>query len=318
MHGFYLTKLIKTTKLFSGFAAFYQVSQFAAYLKLSIKTTNKFSGFAEKDQVGMDLRSFFTRHPVFTSSEFTEYLKKEEKRNDSTRNNLLAYHVNKGHLLRVKRGLYAVVSTGMSPENFPVDPYLLASKMADDAILAYHTALDIHAKGYSVYNRFLFLTERAVRAVPFRNYSFKAVRPPKPLLKKGKSEFGVKSMERSGLEIKVTGLERTLVDLLDKPELGGGWEEIWRSLESVEFYDVDKVVEYTMLLNKATTVAKVGFFLENNKKRFFVNGEHLQRLKKKIPKKPHYMDKNLKGRLSYNWNLIVPETVLEKSWGEVL
>jgi len=313
-----LTELIKTTKLFSGFAAFYQVSRFPAYLKLSIKTTNRFSGFAAFYQVNMDLRDFFRRHPVFTSSEFAEYLGKGKRRNVSTRGNLLAYHVNKGHLLRVKRGLYAVVSSGMSPENFPVDPYLLASKMADDAILAYHTALDIHAKSYSVYNRFLFLTERAVRTVPFRNYSFKAVRPPKPLLKKGKSEFGVKSMERSGLEIKVTGLERTLVDLLDKPELGGGWEEIWRSLESVEFYNVDKVVEYTMLLNKATTAAKVGFFLENNRKRLFVTENHLQILKSRKPKKPHYMDKKLKGKLIYDWNLIVPRTVLEKSWGEVL
>jgi len=266
----------------------------------------------------MDLRSFFARHPVFTSSEFTEYLNKEEKRNVSTRDNLLAYHINKGHLLRVKRGLYTVIPTGMSPVDFPVDPYLLASRMADDAILAYHTALDIHAKGYSVYNHFLFMTERAVRAVSFRNYSFKAVRPPKPLLNNGKSGFGVRSMERSGLEIKVTSLERTLVDLLDKPDLGGGWEEIWRSLESIEFYNVDKVVEYALLLKKATTVAKVGFFLENNEKRFFVTGEHLQKLKKKIPKKPHYMDKKLKGRLSKNWNLIVPKNILEKSWSEVL
>ena len=266
----------------------------------------------------MDLRSFFASHPVFTSSEFIEYLNKEEKRNVSTRDSLLAYHVNKGRLLRVKRALYAVIPVGMSPVDFPVDPYLLASKMADDAILAYHTALDIHAKSYSAYNQFLFLTERAVRAVSFRNYSFKALRPPKPLLEKGKMKFGIRSIERSGLAIKVTGLERTLVDLLDKPELGGGWEEVWRSLESVEFYNVDKVVEYALLLKKATTVAKVGFFLENNEKRFFVTKDHLQTLKKKIPKKPHYMDKKLKGRLVKNWNLIVPKNILEKSWSEVL
>lgn len=266
----------------------------------------------------MDVKNFLAHHPVFTASEFTEYLNRGEKGNVSTRDNLLAYHVSKGHLLRIKRGLFTVIPAGMTPVDFPVDPYLLASRMADDAILAYHTALDIHAKSYSVYNQFLFLTERAVRPMSFRNYRFKAIRPPKTLLEKGKLGYGTRLIERSGLELKVTGLERTLVDLLDRPEFGGGWEEIWRSLESVEFYNVDEVVEYALLLNNATTVAKVGFFLEKNDKRFFVAKEQLKKLKERIPKKPHYMDKNLKGRLSGKWNLIVPDMILEKSWSEVL
>ena len=36
----------------------------------------------------------------------------------------------------------------------------------------------------------------------------------------------------------VTGYERALVDVLDAPEHGGGWEEIWGSLESIEFVDL--------------------------------------------------------------------------------
>jgi len=43
-------------------------------------------------------------------------------------------------------------------------------------------------------------------------------------------------------------LERTLVDVLDAPEHGGGWEEIWLSLESVEFFDLDAVIEYALKL----------------------------------------------------------------------
>ncbi len=34
--------------------------------------------------------------------------------------------------------------------------------------------------------------------------------------------------------VRVTAFERTLVDVLDAPDLGGGWEEVWRSLEMVE------------------------------------------------------------------------------------
>ncbi len=53
--------------------------------------------------------------------------------------------------------------------------------------------------------------------------------------------FGTTVMERAGIEFRATGLERTLVDLHARPDLGGGWEEIWRSLESVEYFDLDLI-----------------------------------------------------------------------------
>jgi predicted transcriptional regulator of viral defense system len=71
--------------------------------------------------------------------------------------------------------------------------------------------------------------------------------------------FGVVSHKRSGVELRVTNLQKTFVDVLDRPDLTGRWEEIWRSLESVEFFDLDQVVECVLLLESATTAAKVGF-----------------------------------------------------------
>jgi len=40
--------------------------------------------------------------------------------------------------------------------------------------------------------------------------------------------FAVSIAERSGQSLRVATLERTLVDVLDRPELSGSWEEIWR------------------------------------------------------------------------------------------
>ena len=39
----------------------------------------------------------------------------------------------------VRRGLYTVVPAGADPGACPVDPYLLASRLAGDAVLGYHT-----------------------------------------------------------------------------------------------------------------------------------------------------------------------------------
>jgi len=100
--------------------------------------------------------------------------------------------------------------------------------------------------------------EKFPLAPRFRSKQFRAIAFPKVLKEKKKQSFGVVVADRLGLDVRVTGLERTLVDVLDRPDLEGGWEEIWRSLESVEFFDLDQVIKYALLLGNATTIAKVG------------------------------------------------------------
>ncbi len=126
--------------------------------------------------------------------------------------------------------------------------------------------------------------------------------------------------ERSGVGVRVASLERTLVDVLHRPNLSGGWEEIWRSLESVEFFNFDRVVEYVLLLGNATTAAKVGFFLEQHRDGLMVEECHLRPLRERRPRQPHYLDRNGRkpGCLMADWNLVVPNDVLERSWGKVL
>lgn len=265
------------------------------------------------------LNEFFARHPVFTLEELNQFLGVKGSVNRSTRSSLLAYYKNQRRLLRVRRGLFAVVPSGSDPETFPVDPYLLAGKMTNDAVLAYHTALEFYGKAYSAYERFYYVSEKKSLPVTFRTYEFLCVLAPKALRVKSKKDFAVNQAERAGLSIKVTSLERTLVDVLDRPDLGGSWEEIWRSLETVEFFNLDKVVEYALLLGNATTIAKVGFFLSQHREALMVEEVHLRALRSSRPKKIHYMSRPSKtpGRFVSEWNLIVPMEILERSWTEV-
>jgi len=130
----------------------------------------------------------------------------------------------------------------------------------------------------------------------------------------------VKTESRSGLKIHVTGLERTLVDVLDRPTLCGSWEEIWRSLEMVEYFDLDQVVAYSLLLENATTASKVGFFLEQHRETLMVEESHLKPLMERRPRKPHYVARADKkpGKLESRWNLIVPAEIIDRSWEAVL
>lgn len=268
----------------------------------------------------MKLNEFFPRHPVFTLGELDHFLAERGSTSRATRNSLLKYHRQRGRILSVRRGLYAVVPLGASPDSSPADPYLLAAKMTKDAVLAFHTALEFFGKAYSVYSHFYYLSRKRSQPLTFRSYEFRCVLQPQTLRTKGKEDFGVIQSEHSGVDVRVTSLERTLVDILDRPDLSGSWEEIWRSLELVEFFDLHKVIEYALLLNNSTTAAKVGFFLEQHRDTLMVEDAHLDTLRDLRPRQPHYLERSKRkvGRLVSRWNLVVPKEVLERLWGEVL
>ena len=130
---------------------------------------------------------------------------------------------------------------------------------------------------------------------------------------------GVVTAERLGFPVRVTSLERTLVDVLDRPRLSGGWEEVWRSLESVEFFDVEAVMDYARLLGNATTAAKVGFYLEQHGESLMVEPDQIEHLRRHRPRRPHYLDgaRNGRGRPVSAWNLVVPREVVDRAWEEL-
>jgi predicted transcriptional regulator of viral defense system len=261
---------------------------------------------------------FFARHPVFRYDEFVEVHAGQGGRSRQTSASVLKQHVASGRLLHLRRELYAVVPRETDPASHPVDPYLVASRLAEDAVVAYHAALQFHGRAYSVWNRFDYLTRARQRRFVFRDLEFVPVQAPAALRKRPDLGGGVVEHRHAGGVARVTSLERTLVDVLDAPGRCGGWEEVWRSLEMVEYFDLDAVVAYTRLLGSALTAARVGFFLEQHREPLMVEGHHLEALRRLAPAQPRYLDARREtGRLVKAWNLVVPERVLNRSWGEV-
>jgi len=97
---------------------------------------------------------FLANHPVFTHEEYLSARGDRRDRSHRTADSLLIQHVAAGKILHVRRGLYAAVPAGAAPGTFQVDPFLLATKLAPDAAVAYHAALQFRGKAYSVWHRF--------------------------------------------------------------------------------------------------------------------------------------------------------------------
>jgi predicted transcriptional regulator of viral defense system len=262
---------------------------------------------------------YFATHPMFRFEDFASAHQEGKARKPTASKAVLRQHVQAGHLLHVRRGLYAVVPRGSAPESLQVDPFLLASRLAPDAVIAYHAALQLHGRAHSLSRRVTYLTCTRTKPFEFRGTEFVPVPVPPALRRLPDQGGGLVEVARHGLPVRVTTFERTLVDVLDVPRHGGGWEEIWRSLESVEFFDIDAVTDYALKLGSAVTVAKVGFFLEQHREELMLEDQHLQRLQEHAPSQPRYLERGKResGKLLGRWNLVVPERVLNRTWAEV-
>ena len=196
------------------------------------------------------------------------------------------------------------------PDAPPPDFIALASRMAPDAAVAYHTALEAHGFAQSLFERLTFITWTKTKPLVFQGRRFVPVRPRAGLLEADRGEPWIEQLERTGLEVRITSVERTIVDALDRLDLAGGLEEVWRSLQSVPALDLESLERYVAALGSSLVTAKIGFFLDSRREELAVPRGLLERLRKGIPKTPVYMDRRRRGRVLANWSLVVPEELL--------
>ena len=102
----------------------------------------------------MKLEHFFAKHPVFTTDEFFAYISKFSGYKHGTAKFLLIYHKKSGHLLQIRRGLFAVIPVTQEIKDFQVNPFLIAGRIVNDSVISHHTAMELHGIAYSVFNYF--------------------------------------------------------------------------------------------------------------------------------------------------------------------
>lgn len=264
------------------------------------------------------LQKFLRKNPIFTYDTFARMISGDRIRSKNTIKTLLEHHIQQGHIVRVRRRLFASIPVGADSETYPINPYLVAGYATPDSVIAYHTALSFYQMAYSASYRFTYLTQHQSSNFNFRSESYEGVRLSASLVRKQQANIFIRTEDVQGLNVRVTSIERTLVDVLDKPKFGGGWEEIWRSLDMIDRVKINQIIEYVLLLNNATTVAKVGFYLSQRQKELNVSSEELLVLRKHCPRSPHYIDPAARkdGKLLDDWNIIVPNNLIIKDWEE--
>jgi len=266
----------------------------------------------------MTAEQFFYEHPVFRHEEFALFKSTHGESNSHTVKMALSYYVKSGRIKPVRRKLYAVVPPNQSVESVSVDPYLVAGKVTQDAVIGYHSALELLGAAYSSFGQLTYITQQKSKPFEFDDHWYQSVAVPIALQKKQAADLYVDIVNRQGVDIKVTNAARTFVDVLNRIELCGGWEEVYRSISNLAVLNVDQVIDYCLMLDNARLNAKAGYFLSQRQDAFAVTEQQLAPLMKGKPKAAQYIPgaAGEQFQLVKPWNIYLPLSVINQSWEE--
>lgn len=240
-------------------------------------------------------RDFLNRGPF----RFEDLRAKYQENTPKTLRNYIYQGLEKGEIKTIKAGLYYVVPFGQTEDYIP-DPFLIASKLSQDAVIAYHAALALHGATYSESKRIHFFTRKVTRRFEFKDYEFIPVQKV--------VDWGIETKTREGEVIRVTDRERTIIDSIDNIDYAGGFEELLKSIEVFPSVDLVKLESYLDKFWKKILYAKTGFILEQLKSHWNVSEGLLTKLQKQVKGRSFYFEgKPIDGKLIPRWNLVVPK-----------
>lgn len=278
--------------------------------------------------------TYFATHDVFRADEFRTYLAARDVRSARP---LLNYYVSKRQVWRMQPGVYAsvrpkpvhqrAVSFALPiplcvPEWAPasVDPCLAASKMTPDATLSHHTALESHGCAHNMGFRLVYTAHYPRPDLRLRGGLVRGTRTPESLLARGDAHCETLVVGR--YQQRITTLERTLVDILDRPYLCGDWEDLgWAYADAACLHEVDlpRLIAYALRLNHPFTCVKAGYFLELYQTDFDFDPALLNPLRAFRPRRTRAFDPEAKRcgvphAYVADWNLHVPIEIQERTW----
>ncbi|HZJ76743.1 MAG TPA: hypothetical protein VFC70_03435 [Oscillospiraceae bacterium] len=213
---------------------------------------------------------------------------------------ILNSYVKKGIVKRVRRNLYSIVN--LENKKTPVNRYLVASKINNSAYLAYHSAFEVHGLSHQISFIVYVASNQRISNFEFEGVLYKYVGN---VINKGIVRYHLNE------KIKVTDLERTVIDSVDRLDYCGGSHELDEILKICPVLDEKKIFYYLKAYDKQILYKKTGYFLERYRQSLGISNDFLALLEERTGDTRKYLSEealNGNGVLINRWGLIVPKT----------
>jgi len=201
---------------------------------------------------------------------------------------------------QVRRDLY--VATDLATKASLAGKFEIAGHITPSSCLAYHAALEYHGLAHQVFYQLYISSNEA-----FRNFDYDGI---SYIYCPSKSEMGVVRPVTDSY-VRVTDLERTVVDCIDRIDLSGGLEELVQCFAIITYINERKLLEYLNIFNKQFLYQKTGFILGYFQKEMRLSDAFFELCQSKIGKSTRYLTDTWESDTYFkNWKLCAPQNIL--------
>ncbi|MHB1395115.1 MAG: type IV toxin-antitoxin system AbiEi family antitoxin domain-containing protein [Clostridia bacterium] len=254
----------------------------------------------------MDVYNQLAKYPVFTIDEVEKLTG-----NSKTAYSQLDRLMKKGLIKKVRKNIYSVINpvTGQ----IVATRYQIACAVTDTAYISHHSAFEYYGLANQVFYEIYVSSETKFNTFEYDHVTYKYVASRM-------QEGIVEAKNTTG--VRITDLERTVIDSIRDYNKIGGFEELLNCLEGIDYLDEAKLLRYLEVYNTQGLYQRVGYLLQHYQKEMQLSNNFIECCKEKIGKSRRYLLNDSNERSIYNseWELMVPEGLFEitEQGGDIL
>ncbi|MFH0948003.1 MAG: type IV toxin-antitoxin system AbiEi family antitoxin domain-containing protein [Elusimicrobiota bacterium] len=227
---------------------------------------------------------------------------------------MMARWTKKGWLSRIRRGFYVPIPLESCTSDVPLeDPWIIADRLYAPCYIGGWSAVEYWDLTEQIFRTIIVMTRQnprnrspIIKGTKFSLYTVSE-----------KAMFGIKPVWKGQVKVSVSDPARTIIDMLNDPQLGGGIRStvdmFINYIKSKKQFDekagnnIELLIEYAKRLSNGAVFKRLGFLLER-----FVSNEQaaIKTCRTNLTKGYSKLDPSLdKDILITRWKLWIP-----KSW----
>lgn len=221
--------------------------------------------------------------------------------NKKAADSLLREYKKKGYIESVKRNLYVTMS--METQQPIPNRYQIASNVGSGSYFSHHSAFEYYGYANQVFYEVYVSGENRFAQFEYDGVTYRYIAP--------RIAAGV---ERKNGGIRVTDMERTVLDGINDFEKITGLEELLRCLDLIPSVNEKKLLFYLEAYNKRFLYQKAGYMLQHFQRSFCLSNDFFDACEKKLSKSVRYLYRGIENEpnvFNNRWQLVVPENLMQ-------
>lgn len=222
-------------------------------------------------------------------------------KNKYTADSLIKEYKRKGYIESVRRDLFVAIS--METKGPVANRYLIATNILRDNYISHHSAFEYYGYANQVFYEVYVSGEGRFVDFEYDHITYRYVAP--------RIGAGV-SLKEDG--VRVTDMERTILDSINDLDKIGGLEELLRCLELINYADEEKLLLYLEAYHKQILYQKTGYILEHLKKQLRISDNFFEVCKSKLKSSVRYLYTGIEhepNTFNKRWSLVVPPDLMK-------